>query len=254
MNWLLTVQYSYQVLTPRLSRVHFRPIVTSTIRLLRYTAIPILCGCTDVFSRTGRLLFHTKSQLPGGGLGQSEHHNSSYCTMLDCILCPSNESKRNESSEEVLDLKVLDLIRFRTTGYTMLPFRERCDWLENYWREQIEANDHQDPVRFEVIRSHSCEMESMRRVLSEQPKFPLDGVLFYHTDVMYEPGPTPLVGWLKPYMIPEWFPQIRVHEAYLKDIPMEYTDYLNEIRQQETEKGNPSKCVPPDASVILPNS
>lgn len=55
---------------------------------------------------------------------------------------------------------------------------------------------------------------------------------------MYEPGPTPLVGWLKPYMIPEWFPQIEVHESYLRDTPMEYTNYLNEIRQQETGKRN----------------
>ncbi|VDP92609.1 unnamed protein product [Echinostoma caproni] len=64
----------------------------------------------------------------------------------------------------------------------------------------------------------------------------VDGILFYHNAVIYEPGPTPLVGWLKPYMLPEWFPQIEVNKDYLADIPVEYTDYLNEIRHQEEGK------------------
>jgi snurportin-1 len=32
---------------------------------------------------------------------------------------------------------------------------------------------------------------------------PLDGILFYHKRVHYLPGVTPLVGWLKGYMLPE---------------------------------------------------
>ena len=31
----------------------------------------------------------------------------------------------------------------------------------------------------------------------------VDGLLFYHKRTHYTPGKTPLVGWLKPFMIPE---------------------------------------------------
>lgn len=33
--------------------------------------------------------------------------------------------------------------------------------------------------------------------------FQLDGLLFYHKKTHYNPGTTPLVGWLKAYMLPE---------------------------------------------------
>ncbi len=56
-------------------------------------------------------------------------------------------------------------------------------------------------------------------------------MLFYHRDVAYRRGPTPLVGWLKPYMLPEWFPSVTVHEAYLKDISPDYKNYLTDIER-----------------------
>lgn len=31
----------------------------------------------------------------------------------------------------------------------------------------------------------------------------VDGIMFYHTNSHYTHGPTPLVGWLKPYMMKE---------------------------------------------------
>lgn len=31
----------------------------------------------------------------------------------------------------------------------------------------------------------------------------VDGLLFYHKQTHYTPGSTPLVGWLRPYMVPE---------------------------------------------------
>uniref|UniRef100_A0A0R3WI70 Snurportin-1 n=1 Tax=Hydatigena taeniaeformis TaxID=6205 RepID=A0A0R3WI70_HYDTA len=59
----------------------------------------------------------------------------------------------------------------------------------------------------------------------------LDGVLFYHGDVSYRRGSTPLVGWLKPYMLPEWFPSVSVHPAYLSEMSSDYKDYLSDIQR-----------------------
>ena len=49
--------------------------------------------------------------------------------------------------------------------------------------------------------------EGIRQCFSWQP-FPnetleLDGLMFYHKKTAYTAGETPLVGWLKPFMVPE---------------------------------------------------
>ena len=41
----------------------------------------------------------------------------------------------------------------------------------------------------------------------------VDGLLFYHNEVHYIGGVTPLVGWLKPEMINEQFQNIQPHPA-----------------------------------------
>ncbi|OON19189.1 hypothetical protein X801_04947 [Opisthorchis viverrini] len=218
-------------------------------------------GSTRIISRTGWVLKKTVSRLPGGGLGQSEHQNATYCTMLDCILlnltAPSGDNSMqicdgdNASTDLPLEFKVLDLIRYRGTCYASLPFRERCCWMEQYLHSQIEESQEDDPVRFEVIPAYSCDLESMNAVLSVKPKYEpscfsaismscfslhppkVDGILFYHEVVTYEPGATPLVGWLKPYMLSEWFPEVTLHPDHMADIPADYTDYRNEVRAQE---------------------
>lgn len=65
----------------------------------------------------------------------------------------------------------------------------------------------------------------------------LDGVLFYHSCVSYRRGPTPLVGWLKPYMLPEWFPFLSpcIHSTYLAEMPPDYKDYLTDIERYKEQ-------------------
>ena len=59
-----------------------------------------------------------------------------------------------------------------------------------------------------MLSSYSCEPKSLEKTFNSEPNFdfdpiPLDGILFYHKRVNYLPGVTPLVGWLKGYMLPE---------------------------------------------------
>ncbi|KAF7258227.1 hypothetical protein EG68_04376 [Paragonimus skrjabini miyazakii] len=200
-------------------------------------------GITRVLSRTGGLIMKTASRLPGGGLGQSEHQNAIYCSMLDCIMVSEQVDSMQLSDtmtcvprqSSPIEFKVLDLIRFRGTSYTQLPFRERCLWLEKFLRDQIEEAADDDPVRFEVLPAYDCDAETMTSVFSIKPHFELDGILFYHEAVIYETGATPLVGWLKPYMLPEWFPHLNFHPDYMRDIPTDYTTYLNEVQKQEKQ-------------------
>ncbi|VDP49006.1 unnamed protein product [Schistosoma mattheei] len=154
----------------------------------------------------------------------------------------------------------------------ILQFYERSQWLENYLKQQIEEYNESDPVAFHILPSYECDVGSMQDAFSSIPSYEstkdvsllivgstlfttsrvlrlslrvkhnllIDGVLFYHKDVNYEPGATPLVSWLKPYMLPEWFPEINYHSDFMKDIPDDYTDYINGIQQYEAKMSSKS--------------
>ena len=65
--------------------------------------------------------------------------------------------------------------------------------------------------------------ELIRSQFDMSYEFAIYGVLFYHKEAHNEPGCTPLVGWLKPYMIPEIL-NIPVPEWILSQAP---SDYIN---------------------------
>uniref|UniRef100_A0A095CDH6 Snurportin-1 n=1 Tax=Schistosoma haematobium TaxID=6185 RepID=A0A095CDH6_SCHHA len=124
-------------------------------------------------------------------------------------------------------------------------FYERSQWLESYLKQQIEEYNESDPSTKDVsllIVGSTLFTTSRILHLSLRVKHTLliDGVLFYHKDVNYEPGATPLVSWLKPYMLPEWFPDINYHSDFMKDIPDDYTDYINGIQQYEAKMSSKS--------------
>jgi snurportin-1 len=67
--------------------------------------------------------------------------------------------------------------------------------------------DNVNPYIFRPLPTYSTDKGSLEKVFMD-PDFPmfdgnLDGILFYHNMLNYMPGHTPLVGWLKGYMIPE---------------------------------------------------
>lgn len=51
-------------------------------------------------------------------------------------------------------------------------------------------------------------------------KADLDGILFYHKQTHYTTGSTPLVGWLKPWMLPEVL-RVSVPQKYIDSKPPE---------------------------------
>lgn len=209
----------------------------------RHVYVTAAKGQTNVYSRTGLCLATMLTRLPGGGLGQSSSQMHRYETTLDCIMLgiPS-ATMTHEADRSIIDapvslpngniiFMVLDLVCFKSTSYVQLRFHERCEWLESFHREQIEAYEPNDIARFEVVPAYSCDSETLSSIFSSPPPFELDGILFYHGDVSYRTGPTPLVGWLKPYMLPEWFPSVSVHPSYLSDMAPDYKDYLSDIQR-----------------------
>ena len=69
---------------------------------------------------------------------------------------------------------------------------------------------------------------------------PLDGLLFYNKKVNYLPGSTPLVGWLKGYMVPELL-NIEVSKELMSQRPNSYANMGNYIKEYDEERKNLKK-------------
>ena len=63
---------------------------------------------------------------------------------------------------------------------------------------------------------------------------PLDGILFYHRELNYMPGHTPLVSWLKGYMVPEML-GVGVGNTLMAQKPANYAGMQAEIKEFETK-------------------
>lgn len=60
----------------------------------------------------------------------------------------------------------------------------------------------------------------------------MDGLLFYHRQTHYTPGTTPLVGWLRPYMVWDIL-GLEVPEGPLALRPLDATQQLQLIVEQK---------------------
>lgn len=60
----------------------------------------------------------------------------------------------------------------------------------------------------------------------------MDGLLFYHRQTHYTPGSTPLVGWLRPYMVSDIL-GIEVPVGPLTDKPEYASHQLQQILEQK---------------------
>ena len=63
---------------------------------------------------------------------------------------------------------------------------------------------------------------------------PLDGILFYHRELNYMPGHTPLVSWLKGYMVPEML-GVGVGNTLMAQKPANYAGMQADIKEFETK-------------------
>ncbi|KAG9337016.1 hypothetical protein JZ751_029875 [Albula glossodonta] len=79
----------------------------------------------------------------------------------------------------------------------------RFFWLQSKVQEEegLSENGKRNPYRFLSLQSVVCSTEGIQKALAQEYSFKVDGLLFYHRQTHYTPGSTPLVGWLRPYMV-----------------------------------------------------
>lgn len=148
-------------------------------------------GITKAYNKRGNLLGKFYSALPGGN--SSGHRGN--CTIIDCIWI---------KQEKVY--YVLDVLAWCNQSLVNCDTEFRFFWLKSQLQEIRELQERNMPMNtFPILSlpniSCSLDISSELEALPNLP--PLDGVLFYHRDGQYTKGRTPLVTWLKPFMLTE---------------------------------------------------
>ncbi|XP_061629405.1 snurportin-1 [Phyllopteryx taeniolatus] len=147
-------------------------------------------GSTAAYTKSGYCVNRFPSLLPGGN-----RHNSAMgkdYTILDCIY-----------SEVDRTFYILDIMCWRGHPVYDCPTDFRFYWLQSKVQETdgLAEIAKRNPFRFVSLQSTECTATSIHKALAAEYSFNVDGLLFYHRQTHYTPGSTPLVGWLRPYMI-----------------------------------------------------
>ncbi|XP_055946653.1 snurportin-1-like isoform X2 [Argiope bruennichi] len=167
-------------------------------------------GMTKAYTKSGYNIMSFPSNLPGGNKVISSKPLHVYC-FLDCIY---NEVEKT--------YYILDIMCWNSHPCFDSEFK------------------------FVPLPHYDCSKETLKRVLWSDLPFPskLDGLLFYHKQSHYICGTTPLVGWLKAYMVPEML-SIEVPPALMAEKPSSYVSMQQHVpyafekhlkRKEEEEK------------------
>jgi len=184
-------------------------------------------GTTKHFSRGGAFINQFPSHLPGGCRKQRTWKQSH--ALLDAIYVETSRT-----------YYILDIIAWNELAFYDCDTMFRFHWLN---RKLLEENTqcHQrssvNPYIIKPLRQYLTDKQSLAKELTNQdfPYFDetLDGLLFYHNMLHYMPGHTPLVGWLKAYMVPEIL-GIEVSNKIDSQKPIDYVTMSEHITEFES--------------------
>ncbi|KAF1520186.1 Snurportin-1, partial [Eudyptes sclateri] len=149
-------------------------------------------GTTAAYTKSGFCVNRFPSLLPGGN-----RHNSTsekvYC-ILDCIY---NEAKQTYYILDVMCWRGHPVYDCQVLNLPLLPCPPFCHAVVSSNLLLLFQ------FKFVGLQNFPCSSDSLCKVLAMDFPFEVDGLLFYHKQTHYTPGSTPLVGWLRPYMVPE---------------------------------------------------
>ncbi|XP_015929325.2 snurportin-1 isoform X1 [Parasteatoda tepidariorum] len=176
-------------------------------------------GKTKVYTRSGYRVNTFYSLLPGGNW-RIEGSGRAY-TILDCIFDESNKT-----------YYILDVMCWKSH-----PCYDSDTEFRFYWRNtkieetpEVKTISDDNQYKFIPLPHYDCDTETLKKTLQDPLPFPskLDGLLFYHRKTHYISATTPLVGWLKAYMVPEML-NIEVPSSLCEDKPSGYVSMQQHI-------------------------
>jgi len=169
-------------------------------------------GQTKVYSKSGKQVKSFPSHLPGGNRSQGRARQK--YTLLDCIFSDTNGI-----------FYILDMMCWDGYQYYDCDTEFRLTWVQQKFVENKDliTRSRINPYSFLPLPVYQCNKEGIAEALNSPMPFQerLDGLLFYHRNVHYMPGKTPLVAWLKGYMVPELL-NIQVSDELIEQTPTDY--------------------------------
>lgn len=203
-------------------------------------------GSTTAYGRNGYRVNSFPSHLPGGNRQQPGRFRDN--AILDCIY-----------HEVEKTFYVLDLMNWKDNPVYDSDTDFRYFWMMSKMQELPEVGEVSklNPYKFIPLQYHSCKRDTLETVFQTMTQ-QIDGVLFYHKKAHYTFGRSPLVVWLKPYMISEML-GIKVPDSMMQQKPANYSTYADHLTQvketkekiekdREVRKANRNKKRGPDRS------
>ncbi|XP_012225656.2 snurportin-1 [Linepithema humile] len=149
-------------------------------------------GKTRAYSRTGVFVAVFSSALPGGNYNANMRHSA----IIDAIWIKERKV-----------YYVLDVLYWNNLPFTYCEAEFRLYWINSKLSETKEFEIHDSDINKYPMLSLpkiSCDLNLSSVLTDLAPELhSLDGFLFYHRNAQYIFGITPLVIWLKPYMLSE---------------------------------------------------
>uniref|UniRef100_UPI00358FD46B snurportin-1 isoform X1 n=1 Tax=Myxine glutinosa TaxID=7769 RepID=UPI00358FD46B len=175
-------------------------------------------GTTAVYTKSGYCVNRFPSLLPGG---TRKHTTRKEYSILDCVFSEANRT-----------YYILDVMCWRGHPLYDCETEFRFYWLQSKLQEDeaIAEIGALNPFRFVSLQTFPCSPKGISAALSGPFPFDVDGLLFYHGKTHYTPGSTPLVGWLKPYMVSDVL-GVSLPPGVLASRPAGATQQLQLIRQ-----------------------
>ncbi|XP_054706628.1 snurportin-1-like [Uloborus diversus] len=170
-------------------------------------------GVTKAYARNGYFLQSFQSFIPGGSRQVQDVSGGAY-TILDCIYVELTKT-----------YYVLDVMCWNSHPLYDSETEFRFFWKSTKFEENaaVQSEAKNNPYKFIPLPHYNCDTESIRNTLHSPLPFDckLDGLLFFHKRSHYLCGTSPLVTWLKPYMVPEIL-SIEVPASLCTDRPADY--------------------------------
>lgn len=191
-------------------------------------------GKTLVYNKNGKFIRGFRSSLPGDQCNQKKA-----ITILDCVFVPSAKV-----------YYVMDVIAYGTQDLRECEAEFRSFWIESRFDEtDVSKVTASNDFAFRLVCRYECSSsDELNRLVSTYPPnyninttsdsetAELDGYLFYHKESWYTHGKTPLVGWLFPFMLPEFFSVPFINDKYLVDRPANYTSFRAYFKEFDESK------------------
>lgn len=119
----------------------------------------------------------------------------------------------------------------------MLQTEFRFFWLQSKLNdiEELGMETSNNKYVFSYVPHHVCDFSIIKELFCDMHEPPVDGILFYHREGSYTSGDTPLVGWLKPFMLPEIL-KIPVSPEYMEMKPDKYVNLTQHIAYAKNKR------------------